>query len=1063
MNRLLRPGPPAGSTEWVTYPTPHFVLYYVRRSAAENSLRLVASRLEKLRAQLVGALGLGDTPGPALPVYLAETLEDVELLEDERAEASGPEGPAPALFTVYRLDAPGGELDRQLVALLLVEAWGRHAAPALLIDGLLGYLTQLDRNEDRGRLNAALAELERQGQPVGLALLLAGPDGATKVAYYQAATSFVGYLLDTHGPEPFRRFAERLAEETAALAPGGDGVAFALRGGGAEGGAEGGVPGLPALNAASEAAYGRPVAVLEQAWLRGLRDAQATFMGLAEFLRRSSKYLRPHWRWVLGVFACLMVALAFETYVPLNYKVIIDGAVKKGDASLLVVPLVGLFVFFIIYGIGNVLKQYLAVELGHNIMNRIQLQMFDRLERLSLGYFAHARAGDLVSRFATDVVLIEEALVKSLPVGFSIVVGLVVTIVIIFLLDWRMAAVALAALGLFALVPRFTQRRVNRASYESHHARAEIAAVVSETVVAQPVVKAFGLQEQRRTRFQHALDHLVHADARLTFLSSLVGLGATLSNSFVVVASLALGAYLVIVGEIELGTLVAFIGLLKNIEKPIKEVGNVLQSVQKATGGLQRVDELLGERPQVEDAPGAKPMPRPRREIRFEDVVFSYTGEQVNLSRLSFCVPYGQSIAIVGPSGCGKSTVLNLLMRYYDPAGGAVKIDGEDLRRFTQESVRAQIGAVLQENFLFNASVRENIRMGRPEASDGEVEAAAKAAEVHDLVAAMPQGYDTFVGERGGRLSAGLRQRIAIARALLRDPAILLLDEATSALDPHSEAAVNATLMQVARGRTLLYVTHRLAAAKDFGRILVLDHGELVEEGSHEELLQREGAYFQMWARQTGALREDVLDAAAIAERLRAIPMFKNLEADVLLEFAGHVVLEQFEEGVTVFEEGDAGEKLYLIARGQVEVARTGPTGEEQLLAVLRDGDYFGEVGFYREVRRPATVRTRADCLFLTLDRKEILKNVADTLSLPDATRHLANWIRRRREVTPAEVAAFLGQPEEEALVSLGTLVAEGFLQEVEREGMIHYRPRLASKRGRHPAPDLMKSLTEKL
>jgi ATP-binding cassette subfamily B protein len=371
---------------------------------------------------------------------------------------------------------------------------------------------------------------------------------------------------------------------------------------------------------------------------------------------------------------------------------------------------------------------------------------------------------------------------------------------------------------------------------------------------------------------------------------------------------------------------------------------------------------------------------------------------------------------------------------------------------------------VLQETFLFNTSVRENVRMGRRDATDAEIETAARAAEVHDLIQDLPKGYDTVVGERGGRLSGGMRQRLAIARALLRDPMILLLDEPTSALDPRTEVAVNATLRRAARGRTMVFVTHRLSSVTDFDRVFVLDRGQLVEEGTHRELIEREGVYYRLWQYQTGAFRDDdLLDAGGVVERMRAIPMFKRLAPEVLESFAGHFTTEQYDADETIFEEGESGEKLYLIVRGRVEILRIGPTGEEQRLADLRDGDYFGELAFYRDVPRSATARTRADCLFLVLDRKDILKNVADILALPDIERHLANWIRREREVGLGDVARQLGRDEEIAQTVLDTLVAKGYVLEVERDGEVRYRARLASVRGRQASPDLLKNLTERI
>jgi ATP-binding cassette subfamily B protein len=305
---------------------------------------------------------------------------------------------------------------------------------------------------------------------------------------------------------------------------------------------------------------------------------------------------------------------------------------------------------------------------------------------------------------------------------------------------------------------------------------------------------------------------------------------------------------------------VAFETVFLTLSYSLSYVTQYVPSLVQATSALGHIRRLLDQQPRIVDAPDATPLPRLSRELTFRNLTFSYTGAQLNLRDLNLRIRQGESVAFVGPSGSGKSTLLNLLLRFHDPSLGAIIIDGHDLRDVTQASLRSQIAVVFQENFLFNTSIRENIRMGAPHATDEEVEAAAAAAEIHDFIISLPQGYDTQAGERGGRLSGGQRQRIAIARAILRDPAILILDEATSALDPASEAAVNATLAQLARGRTVISITHRLSSIATADQIFVLNHGRLVESGRHEELLAFDGVYSHMWWKQRG-------DGPAEAER----------------------------------------------------------------------------------------------------------------------------------------------------------------------------------------------------
>jgi len=326
-------------------------------------------------------------------------------------------------------------------------------------------------------------------------------------------------------------------------------------------------------------------------------------------------------------------------------------------------------------------------------------------------------------------------------------------------------------------------------------------------------------------------------------------------------------------------------------------------------------------------------------------------------------------VALVGPSGSGKSTVLGLLQRFYDPDSGVVLFDDVNMRHAAQASLRAQTAVVFQESFLFNTTIRGNIALARPDATDEEIIAAAKAAEIHDFITSLPEGYNTVAGERGYRFSGGQRQRIAIARAVLKNPAILVLDEATSALDAASEHAINATLARIARGRTMISVTHRLSAVVGMDRVFLFDRGRLMEQGSHAELVAAGGIYSDLWRKQSGVqvdAQEEraTVDAAWLAE----LPLMKGVKTETLVEVARWFGTELFREDRVIVQQGDKGDRFYILARGAVDVSRI-DDGRSVHLAKLTDGDYFGEMALLSDKPRNATVRTLTPCVCLSLPR----------------------------------------------------------------------------------------------
>ncbi len=401
----------------------------------------------------------------------------------------------------------------------------------------------------------------------------------------------------------------------------------------------------------------------------------------------------------------------------------------------------------------------------------------------------------------------------------------------------------------------------------------------------------------------------------------------------------------------------------------------------------------MNEKILVKDNPDV-PLARFTKFIYFKDVSFSYAGEggKPILDRVTLYVPSRKSVAIIGRSGSGKSTILNLLMRFYDPQSGHILVDSQNIQQVSLASLRSQMGVVFQDTFLFNISLRENIRLGKIGATDEEVEAAARDAGVHDTIIGLPAGYDTLAGEQGKGLSGGQRQRIALARAIIRRPAILLLDEATSALDPETEMLIYETLGALKHSCTILSVTHRLAPVVDSDLIVVMDQGKVVESGTHEALINEGGLYYQLFTQQNGfTISPDGLYAEVTPDRLRSIPLFAQLDSASLALFASQFISERFEAGQMVIREGEPGDKFYVIVRGKLSVAVTGSDQVPVQLATLQDGDYFGEIALLEGSPRTANVRAVLSSLCISLDRKLFLNmlagNPAVRLAIESTTR----------------------------------------------------------------------------
>ncbi len=563
--------------------------------------------------------------------------------------------------------------------------------------------------------------------------------------------------------------------------------------------------------------------------------------------RRLLRFVAPY-RWNLLFAAVLLI---ISTALGLVWPQVVQRVLDTGltDPSFLDILVVGLVIVLLVRALVDGLRQYVMSYTGERVIFDLRMAIVRHMQSLSLSFFNVRKTGDLMSHVTSDATVVHGVITQTILQVLGQVLTLVGGVTVIFLMNWKLALLTLVVAPPMGLLGQRMGRQIRELSRAAQDAQAEAVGVLQEAIAEVRVVQAFTREEYEAERFHTKLLFMFRKSmdrARVTsIMFPLIGFLAFASSIVV----LWYGGHEVANGELTIGQLVAFLLYLGMVAGPIGGLAGQWGSIQQAFGAADRIFALLDTVPEVQDAPDAVPLPPVRGEIRFDEVVFKYGEGPVVLDGVTTVFPPGQTTALVGPSGAGKTTLVNLVGRFYDPIAGAITVDGRDVRGVTVRSLRSQIAVVPQEPILFADTIRENIRYGRLEASQTEIDAAAEAANATEFIARTPKGLDTIVGERGVRLSVGQRQRIAIARALLRDAPVLLLDEATSSLDNESEYLVQQALDRLMRGRTTIVIAHRLSTVERAHRILVLDRGRIVEEGTHQELLTRGGLYHRLYTR----------------------------------------------------------------------------------------------------------------------------------------------------------------------------------------------------------------------
>ena len=575
------------------------------------------------------------------------------------------------------------------------------------------------------------------------------------------------------------------------------------------------------------------------------REAAGALATVYAFVR---PFLKNYKKILIFVGLGVVVETLFNVIMPLSLKFLIDDALGEEDFGALVEILSVLAVAGIVTSIVAVWYERWDARLTASLISDVRLRLFEHVQDLPSAYFARTKRGEILSRFSIDLSAFEgsvDGFANSAALPF---LELIAGIILMLFLNWQLAAVSLLVFPITLIGPRILTPKAVQANYEQKLNESALLGMVQENVAAQAVVKAFSLQ--RRTLGWFSMRNIAarRKIASAAFLSTMVERTVTIAVLLLHLVVLALGAYLATKGQITIGTFVTFESAFWEVSYNIAHIMHFIPVSIQSAAAVRHMEELLDEPTRGADRPGAPDLPRITHDITFDRVTFQYEGSATPvLDGLSLKLDVGKRIAIVGPSGSGKSTLLNLILRLYVPDEGRVTIDGVDIRKVTRESLRQSMAVVFQENMLFNMSIRENIRLGKEGATDKEVEQAARKAEIHRYIMSLPKKYDTSVGERGDTLSGGQRQRIAIARAIVRDPSVLLLDEATSALDQTTEAAINRTLLKVAKGRTMIFSTHRLTSVVEMDEIIVISGGKAIERGTHAKLLAANGVYRKLW------------------------------------------------------------------------------------------------------------------------------------------------------------------------------------------------------------------------
>ncbi len=562
-------------------------------------------------------------------------------------------------------------------------------------------------------------------------------------------------------------------------------------------------------------------------------------------LLRLGSYARDHWKKVLGVMIAVFISTSLGLVPPWLIRYGIDNMIMTGNIERLWIIAAVMVGTALLKGVFDFVKSYVSEFIAQSIIHDIRVKLYEHLNNLSFSFYDESRTGDLMARITTDTETLHRFLGRVSSFVTENILTIIGILIIMLFWDYRLGLLYVMILPLMVFGMYMYSSRVRPMFRKVRKRFAKLTELVQENFVGMEVIKLFGREKQQEKKFNKQNREYVDISIKASKVSALwmpyVHFLIGLSTALVVWY----GGRLVIQGTISIGMLAGFISYIAMLTRPVRQTGMMINLSSQATAASERIFDVMDMSPEVKDAPDAHKLPPVKGKVEYRDVSFSYKkGERV-LKDINIKVEPGETVAIVGPTGSGKSTLLHLLPRFYDPDEGKISIDGHDIKEVTIDSLRKQVGIVLQHTFLFGASIRENISYGRPDASMDEIIRCAKIAQIHDFIGSLPLGYETPIGERGVDISGGQRQRLAMARVLLTDPGLLILDEPTSSVDVETEDRMQEAMKEVIKNRTTFVIAHRLWTVRNADKILVLKDGEIQERGAHKELLQKEDGFYR--------------------------------------------------------------------------------------------------------------------------------------------------------------------------------------------------------------------------